>query len=236
MPRISLPPFLKKLQTVTTSVEDHVAHWNNSGDVFIVEKSDAFEKALAEYFKGSLLTFIRQLHFYGFRKVDIKGEKWSFSHRCFREGQPHLIYEIRRKTRTETNDGVASHAEVQALRDHVGTLHTLLKDMQADLKETKEELVILRHQVKQVEYKTDVEFDAFSAPLSNGGDMIMKGKVMKEEPAFKKQRSDTSFAGLPFKGEEDDLDSYMENFSSFLPFTDSAFESMNGSASALSPL
>lgn len=230
MPRISLPPFLKKLQTVTSNVAEDIAHWNEEGDVFIVEQSEAFEKALTGYFKGSLLTFIRQLHFYGFRKVDIKGEKWSFSHRCFRKAQPHLIYEIRRKTRSETNDGVASQAEVQALRDHVGSLHTLLKEMQSELKETKEELVVLRHHVKRVENRSDLDFDAFAAPLSNGGDMVTKS--FKMEPPAKKQRSDSPFCGLGSKGLGDDLDSYMDNFSSFLPFTDSAFESLSGNMSS----
>lgn len=221
MPRISLPPFLKKLQVVTSNVDAQIAHWNDAGDAFIVEKSDGFEKALRQHFKGSLLTFIRQLHFYGFRKVDIKGEKWSFSHKCFRQELPHLIYEIRRKTRTETNDGVASQLEVQALRDHVGKLHDMVKQLQSDLRETREELAVLRHSVKR---------DSVNAGLFDYGMVSNGGEIMtKKQKTLNKVDSSSSLKVEPLSAPDlNPLEPYdIEQLSTFLPFTDGAFESMS---------
>ena len=228
MPRISLPPFLKKLQVVTDNVSAEIAHWNEAGDAFIVEKSEGFEKALRQHFKGSLLTFIRQLHFYGFRKVDIKGEKWSFSHKCFRQELPHLIYEIRRKTRTETNDGVASQLEVQALRDHVGKLHDMVKQLQSDLRETREELAVLRHSVKR---------DAMNAGMydygmvSNGGDIMPKKQKSFEKTADKMEASSSMKVEPIGALDSNELETFdIEQLSSFLPFTDGSFESMSSNS------
>ena len=225
MPRISLPPFLKKLQVVTDNVDAEIAHWNEAGDAFIVEKSEGFETALRQHFKGSLLTFIRQLHFYGFRKVDIKGEKWSFSHKCFRQELPHLIYEIRRKTRTETNDGVASQLEVQALRDHVGKLHDMVKQLQSDLRETREELAVLRHSVKR---------DSVNAGLFDYGMVSNGGEIMpKKQKTLSKADSSSSMKLEPIGAlDPNPLEPYdIEQLSAFLPYTDGSYESMSASNS-----
>lgn len=222
MPRISLPPFLKKLQSVTKVVKPETAHWSEDGTAFIVEKPQEFEKTLGQYFKGSLLTFIRQLHFYGFRKVDIKGDKWSFSHACFRRDMEHLIYEIRRKTRTETNDGVASQLEVQALRDHVGKLTETVNEMSAGMAKMREELASLKQSLKRDSMKAKLESDDFDfSMVSNGGSAARKKQktVMSYEPLSDGGGSLGSFEGS------------FNDFAEYLPFTDGSFEALSGSSS-----
>lgn len=236
MPRISLPPFLKKLQAVCSGVEESIAHWSEDGGTFIVESSDAFEKELSKFYKGSLLTFIRQLHFYGFRKVDIKGEKWSFSHKCFKKDLPHLIYEIRRKTRTETNDGVASQLEVQALRDHVGKLHEMFTSLQKEFTKTKEELTALKASVKRDSMRA-FSNDFSMESISNGGDLVSskKQKLSSSGDIVSKTKSfdEDSVSNLKLAPFDDlaSLGSYSDadNFGCFLPFTDSTYESMTTS-------
>lgn len=216
MPRISLPPFLRKLQEATSTVDPSVAHWSEDGKQFIVERSEAFEKYLGTFYKGSLLTFIRQLHFYGFRKVDLKGEKWSFSHKSFRQDMPHMIYEIRRKTRTETSDGVASELEVQAIRNHVYTLSEEMKALRSELKEARQEIALLRQTVKR-------DFTNFDTNNYTSEDAM--NKQLKKQKVLD---SDTSFRELnsnPYQG-LDPYDDSFENLACFLPITDSAFESM----------
>lgn len=194
-----------------------------------MENSKGFEKVLSQYFKGSLLTFIRQLHFYGFRKVDIKGDKWSFSHKCFRKEMPHLIYEIKRKTRTETNDGVASQLEVQALRDHVGKLHETLKAVQSELRETREEIAVLRHAMKRDSSSFMNNFYD-SGFISNGADVVQKKrKVLSSEDSDQvKQEAAAS------DSERNSLSSYgMDPLSTFLPFTDDTLEALGSNGDVL---
>jgi len=209
MPRISLPPFLKKLQAVCSEVDETVANWSPDGNTFIVNQATEFEAFLGRFFKGSLLTFIRQLHFYGFRKVDIKGEKWSFSHKCFRRDYPHLVYEIRRKTRTETNDGIASQLEVQALRNHVGQLQDVIDKMQAQMKEFREEISELKSNGKR---KFDIEEPIKSDNGKRKKLAAGESKKLEENAVF--DNLGGIFDGDGFFGDGFDL----------LPFADSAFE------------
>jgi len=207
---------------VCTEADPKIAGWSEDGETFIVHSSAGFEQFLNGFFKGSLLTFIRQLHFYGFRKVDIKGEKWSFSHKCFRREYPHLIYEIRRKTRTETNDGIASQLEVQALRDHVGSIQELITKLQKELKETKDELKELKqHGVKRVAGE-----DVDSMVVKEEAAVRKKKKLVemfddgKDKLDNEIMRFDT-LAGI-FDGEG----FFGDGFESILPFADSSLEQM----------
>mmetsp|Transcript_6902 Transcript_6902/g.7891 ORF Transcript_6902/g.7891 Transcript_6902/m.7891 type:complete len:233 (+) Transcript_6902:170-868(+) len=81
MPRNSLPPFLKKLRQITETVSPEIASWSEDGLSFIIHKKEFETEVLKEHFKGNIQTFVRQLHFYGFRKfennksMDIKTSK-----------------------------------------------------------------------------------------------------------------------------------------------------------------
>jgi hypothetical protein len=97
----TITPFLRKLLSLTNDVLSSISAWDQSGSVFIVYDEVAFEVLLRSYFKGTLQTFIRQLHFYGFSKVDMPQlgpNIWSFSHPFFLRDYPLLITEIKRKT------------------------------------------------------------------------------------------------------------------------------------------
>jgi len=95
-------PFLKKLLSLTApnGVPSNVAGWDNDGSTFIVHDGMKFEALLRNYFKGTLQTFVRQLHFYGFSKMDLPKlgpHSWCFSHPSFLRDEPLRIMEIRRK-------------------------------------------------------------------------------------------------------------------------------------------
>ena len=121
MASISLPPFLEKLRIIAKTTPKEIAGWSEDGKHFLIHSSAFEKKILREHFRGSRQTFIRQLHFYCFKKLDNRGEKWAFYHPKFQRDAPHLIYEIKRKTRTE-NGGPASKLEVQSVRAEMDSL------------------------------------------------------------------------------------------------------------------
>jgi len=129
-----LPPFLQKLKMISETVPDAIADWSTDGLSYVVKDSDKFEEVLKQHFKGSLQTFIRQLHFYGFRKLDAHSGGWSFIHKNFRKDKPELVSEIRRKTRSEAAaNGAASQVEVQQLRSQVAKLEGVVEDLRTQL-------------------------------------------------------------------------------------------------------
>mmetsp|Transcript_7043 Transcript_7043/g.14136 ORF Transcript_7043/g.14136 Transcript_7043/m.14136 type:complete len:671 (-) Transcript_7043:96-2108(-) len=142
MASISLPPFLKKLQEISKSCDPSIAGWSDDGKRFVV-KSDRFEiEVVSKFFKGTLGTFIRQLHFYGFKKSDHVGEEWSFEHPKFERDFPASIYDIRRKTRQD-KESAASKSEVRALRHEVHDLRREMDEMRSFMQDMKGQLDLL---------------------------------------------------------------------------------------------
>jgi hypothetical protein len=97
----TITPFLRKLLFLLNDVPLSIGAWDKSGSVFIVYDGAAFEALSRNYFKGTLQTFIRQLHFYGFSKMDMPNlgiNTWSFSHPYFLRDSPSLITEVKRRT------------------------------------------------------------------------------------------------------------------------------------------
>uniref|UniRef100_A0A7S3PQI5 HSF-type DNA-binding domain-containing protein n=1 Tax=Aplanochytrium stocchinoi TaxID=215587 RepID=A0A7S3PQI5_9STRA len=191
MPRISLPPFLKKLQVVVNTIDSKTACWAEDGNSFVVKDSNGFEAYLRNYYKGCLLTFVRQLHFYSFRKVDIKGDRWSFWHKCFKRDSPHLIYEIKRKTRQDANDGVASQTEVQSLRTHVVKMEDAMKRMQEKMMEMENTILELKRSHTELQVRIPFSNNAYSAPnRCNGVNQVIaySNKVSVQERGENKKR------------------------------------------------
>lgn len=134
MKRNPLPPFLEKLAVITKTVDKDIANWSDDGKVFVIKHTEKFEMVLKQHFKGNVQTFIRQLHFYGFRKLDSNEGGWSFVHENFRKDCPQLLSEIRRKTRVDpTAENIASHTEVQSLKIQVAHLQDVVEDLRTQL-------------------------------------------------------------------------------------------------------
>ncbi len=130
----ALPPFLQKLKTIASRVDSNIADWAEDGKSYVVKDNDQFEIVLKQHFKGSLQTFIRQLHFYGFRKLDVQNGGWSFTHKNFRKDAPHLLLEIKRRTRSDVvGSAQAAQQEVQNLRSQVATLTGTVESLRTQL-------------------------------------------------------------------------------------------------------
>lgn len=102
----SQPPavFLSKLYHIVNELAPReVCDWSEDGTSFIVADSGRLStEVLAPTFKSSKFpSFVRQLHFYGFRKTDKDRSIWEFKHENFLRGRPELLVKIKRKTSQE---------------------------------------------------------------------------------------------------------------------------------------
>ena len=118
--------FLQKLFQIV-SHEAPYCKWNKDGDTIIVLSPDEFSaKVLPKYFKSNnFSSFVRQLHFYGFRKTDKDKNSWEFQHAKFLRGQPKLLTEITRKTCSDYNGNANNNSsEIELLKTEVAKLRT----------------------------------------------------------------------------------------------------------------
>eukprot|EP00752_Nemacystus_decipiens_P016202 g14489.t1 len=129
------PIFLRKTYEMINSCEDVHAAWTAAGDTFVIKDPDTFaNEVIPRFFKhNKFSSFVRQLNFYGFRKVKsnitVEGHDnkwWEFKHDLFLRDKPNLLSEIRRAT----HYGVAPEKqEVDDLRSEVGSLRLQVTDM-----------------------------------------------------------------------------------------------------------
>ena len=70
--------------------------------------------------------FVRQLHFYGFKKSEVSEGEWSFSHPNMSEENPDGVFDITRKTRVHPVS-FAAKEEVRSLQKEVAKLRRTLK-------------------------------------------------------------------------------------------------------------
>ncbi|CAM9972494.1 unnamed protein product [Ectocarpus sp. 12 AP-2014] len=114
---------------------ENLACWSPTGETFIVKHPDAFSSVvIPKFFKHSKFSsFVRQLNFYGFRKVKsnasgagVNSKWWEFKHDLFHRDKSHLLADMRRAT----HYGVAADKqEVEHLRSEVTRLRSHIDDM-----------------------------------------------------------------------------------------------------------
>eukprot|EP00924_Labyrinthula_sp_SR-Ha-C_P004598 augustus_masked-scaffold_1-processed-gene-5.47-mRNA-1 protein AED:1.00 eAED:1.00 QI:0/-1/0/0/-1/1/1/0/245 len=154
----TLPPFLSKLCQITFSCSEEVGGWSCDGKSFEVRDAAAFEQdVLPRFFKGCMKTFIRQLHFYGFRKTETEVVKvgpkeglevWSFSHPFFQRNSPRNVLKIRRKTNHNPASSYTNTMEVALLRQELNDVRSqvdkIKSNFRSELDEVKRELQSVR--------------------------------------------------------------------------------------------
>lgn len=94
-----IPVFAKKLKGLVDDPEVDAVGWDASGESFIIHEPKRLAEQLEKYFKSSKLkSFVRQLHFYGFKKTGgSRNENWVYNHKNFqRDGK--LMHKLRRKS------------------------------------------------------------------------------------------------------------------------------------------
>ena len=107
---------------------------------FVVKDTEKFQSTIIpKFFKhNKISSFVRQLNFYGFRKVRSEpvrlqdaevSEESRFHHEKFRRGRPDLLVEIRKSNQSESAD----KQEVEALKQQVSALKRRVSDMSKDV-------------------------------------------------------------------------------------------------------
>ena len=187
------PMFLRKAFFIINTCDPKIASWSRDGLSFIVKDVDRFSKEIIpRCFKHNhFSSFVRQLNFYGFRKlreehvelenVDEEASKWChFHHPKFQQGRPDLLKEITKNTHKD----VAERTELEALRTEV-------KDLKSQIKNLKSDMGILASLVgdltKQVQTTTTTSTTAAAATTATTISSSKSDKA-QQPPTNKKQR------------------------------------------------
>mmetsp|Transcript_8018 Transcript_8018/g.12555 ORF Transcript_8018/g.12555 Transcript_8018/m.12555 type:complete len:444 (+) Transcript_8018:66-1397(+) len=137
------PIFLRKTYHMIDTCDKKVANWSEDGSTFVVKDPEKFAtEIIPQFFKhNNFSSFVRQLNFYGFRKIksdpikltspsnDSESKYWRFRHEKFLRGRPDLLGEIRKANSTESPD----KQEVDALKTEVKVLRSKMGEMAGDI-------------------------------------------------------------------------------------------------------
>uniref|UniRef100_A0A7S2PSB1 HSF-type DNA-binding domain-containing protein n=1 Tax=Leptocylindrus danicus TaxID=163516 RepID=A0A7S2PSB1_9STRA len=148
------PVFLKKLYHMLEQDDEisNIVSWSPDGISFIIYSIQSFsKKVLPKYFESSLSSFRRQLHYYGFQKVNddpmLVQEKKStpqsliYRHEDnkFCSGRPDLLQQIRRTTRSAD-----PKVEAQKLKQAVRNLEVKVSSLQEQVDELRGKMQVFR--------------------------------------------------------------------------------------------
>jgi len=163
---------LRKTYELIDSCDPTIASWGSDGKSFVVKDPDRFAtEAIPQCFKhNNFSSFVRQLNFYGFRKlkedpvflkdVDQRTSKWSqFYHPMFQQGRPDLLALIKKASQVESaekKEVTELKKEVKGLKSQVKNLHTNLQLMSSFMGDMQKEIEQLKRQVRQASPSGDL--------------------------------------------------------------------------------
>lgn len=120
--------------------EEAIGGWTEDGKSFVIRDPDAFaSNIIPQFFKhNNFASFVRQLNFYGFRKVkadpikldpvieEMENRYWRFRHEKFLRGRPDLLIEIRKTTHIQAED---KQEEVGEMKQKITRLESRVATM-----------------------------------------------------------------------------------------------------------
>ncbi|WOG81462.1 hypothetical protein DCAR_0100609 [Daucus carota subsp. sativus] len=210
------PPFLTKIyEMVEDPSLDSVISWSEARNSFIVWDSNHFSmNLLPKFFKHSnFSSFVRQLHTYGFRKVD--PDRWEFAHRGFLGGQKQLLKSIKRRRNVLRgmqpkgggpcvelgNYGI--EGELEILKRDKNMLMAEVVKLRQQQQESKKLVIEMENKMQEMEFRqkflTDFLSMAFSNPAFLQQYMEMHGAKMDPQKVEMRRRLTMSSGGGNFQ-------------------------------------
>lgn len=137
--------FLSKTYTMIDNLPDDIGGWSDAGDSMVILDAERFAaEIIPQYFKhNNFRSFVRQLNFYGFRKLradssapgGANASRWEFKHGNFRRGQPELLVQIRRAEHYDylAPDAAAQRQRQTELERDVADLKNRVNQMQTSI-------------------------------------------------------------------------------------------------------
>lgn len=135
------PPFIGQLQSMLDGTNDEAIEWGDTGDTIVIHPGYIQRVLVSINRSSSLSSFIRQLNFFGFRRVRSPhgGTQIEYKHPLFVKGRDDLIAQIRRKTAPDFSE----KPEIEALRDELAchknltaALSRIVHELDAELAST----------------------------------------------------------------------------------------------------
>lgn len=217
--------FLRKAYALVNSCPPELGGWSANGESFFVKDVDVFSNTVVPTFykHNNWSSFVRQLNFYGFRKVksDLSVNSplvWEFMHPLFQRGKPHLLADIVKKTtgshHAHNNRAGSSEEwsassvqqatrEVQDLRQHVVKLQAKMDDITASMAK----LTTRVEQQEQMEF-TDGFASAAGTKKRKGArtttSSLMDGWQWDSDATHNEQREESNYASLIRLSSRDD--------------------------------
>lgn len=137
--------FLEKTYDIIEQQSSNIIEWAQDGKSFVVKDPEYFaSKIIPRFFKHSkFASFVRQLNFYGFRKLPVEGwhdqtsdtsKWWQFSHPKFVRGERDVLPQIKRKTYghsavADATDVTRLQCEVKELKQQVAELQQIVRQL-----------------------------------------------------------------------------------------------------------
>ncbi|KAH8059107.1 DNA binding protein [Aureococcus anophagefferens] len=136
--------FLSKTYAMINGLDGTVGGWSDAGDSMVILDAENFaSEVIPQYFKhNNFRSFVRQLNFYGFRKLRADPSagpstppRWEFKHVNFRRGRPELLVQIRRAEHYDyaSPDVAAQRQRQLELEREVGELRGTVATLQRQI-------------------------------------------------------------------------------------------------------